>query len=361
MDRIWWNHIIKANKIIQDVVDSAAQFKSVILMLPDNTPWKNTMEDIIQDKLKQINPNNSYEYFVASENKPAGELVFDKFCSVAEKDKYNRRKQSVAEFLGKNQNIVLNDRTIWVRSIPAEKAIEWISFVNDYCKYCISAKAKSPAIFILEIPDSAIVNNTYKHLTKISFSNNIDTYDRFAFCTLIASGNACRSYIRPYIAEIAANIGKNDIELSAMCVSYGEKLAENTLDVLEEIVYRGERSDGSQFEKDGIEDIADIIWETQIKYVFPCIERYRKEFILRYTNAIENELPIENSYGEAVTNPSEVEIGTLWYMVASGKIQPLSEDKEVLEMCRKARNQLAHNTVLPFSDVEYIMNRFFNP
>ena len=92
-----------------------------------------------------------------------------------------------------------------------------------------------------------------------------------------------------------------------------------------------------------------------MKYIFPLIESYRKYFVKRYFRAIKNILPISNSYGEKVTIPEDVEIGTLFYLVGRGDIVISSTEYNELERYRNARNRLAHMNVLENEEVEAIL------
>ncbi|MFR5700995.1 MAG: hypothetical protein ACLUD0_03420 [Eubacterium ramulus] len=92
-----------------------------------------------------------------------------------------------------------------------------------------------------------------------------------------------------------------------------------------------------------------------IEIHFPLIESYRKCFVKRYIRAIKNILPISNSYGEKVTIPEDVEIGTLFYLVGRGDIVISSTEYNELERYRNARNRLAHMNVLENEEVEAIL------
>ena len=60
---------------------------------------------------------------------------------------------SYAQFLGKCQETVLNDRYVWVSDIPDEKVTKWLDFVSEYQK---NVQDKTPGIFILEVHNDAM-------------------------------------------------------------------------------------------------------------------------------------------------------------------------------------------------------------
>ena len=207
LDKVWWTHIIKAHKFEEDIVKAAAEGKSVLLSLPENVPWKNTLLDMVEEQLKQENYKNAFEYVDCPEEEP-GLFLLNNYCRREKRSSY-RYGISYAEFLGKCQDIVLNDRYIWVHDIPQDRCEEWLDFVAEYNN---NVKDKTPAIFILEV--HGFYGRSPKGIQKLVFDQAITAYDRFAFCALAASAsNTCREYLRPYLAELVSTVCRDDIEL----------------------------------------------------------------------------------------------------------------------------------------------------
>ena len=146
MDQIWWNHIIKAHAFLENIVKEAAGGHSLLLTLPDSVPWKSTFLDLIREQLLMENPKNKLEVIECPEEEP-GEFILQKYCKRETRAKY-RYGVSYAQFLGKCQETVLNDRYVWVSDIPDEKVTKWLDFVSEYQK---NVQDKTPGIFILEV------------------------------------------------------------------------------------------------------------------------------------------------------------------------------------------------------------------
>lgn len=162
--------------------------------------------------------------------------------------------------------------------------------------------------------------------------------------------------MRPYLAEVVSSICGDDVELCAACVLRGMDFLSSPVQIINDVIESCHRSDGERyFFNKSKEEITVSIWESQLKYIFPLIESYRKYFIKRYFKAIKNVLPISNSYGEKVTIPEDVEIGTLFYLVGRGDIVISSTEYNELERYRNARNRLAHMNVLENEEVEAIL------
>lgn len=63
----------------------------------------------------------------------AGGVHSAEYCKRETRAKY-RYGVSYAQFLGKCQETVLNDRYVWVSDIPDEKVTKWLDFVSEYQK-----------------------------------------------------------------------------------------------------------------------------------------------------------------------------------------------------------------------------------
>lgn len=353
MEELWWEHITKAHKFIEDIAAAALEGTSIVLSLPANVPWRDTLLELVEGRLKQENPKNSFEVLKCPEEE-TGLFLLHKYCKKERRAAY-RYGVSYAEFLGQCSDTVLNDRYVWVTDIPKAKNEEWLEFLAVYHR---SVQKKTPGVFILETNDASFAKRAKKGIKKLVFDQNIGAYDKFAFCTLAAADNSCRDYMRPYLAELAATVCSEDIELSAACVCMGSIFMKEPSNTIRSIVEEKCRSNGEayQFSKSD-EEIRRSVWETQLKSIFPVIEKFRGHFVEKYYRQIKKALPASNSYGEQVTAPEDVEIGTLLYMAGCGAVSVSSWEYEELEQYRNARNKLAHLDILDLDVVDAVLKR----
>ena len=325
MDQIWWNHIIKAHAFLEEIVSKTVEGSSILLSLPDTIPWRNTLIDIVSERLRVENSKNNLDVIECPDMEP-GEYLLEQYCKKEIRATY-RYGVSYAKFLGLCQETVLNDRYLWVTNIPSKKLDEWIDFVSEYQK---NVKDKTPGVFILEVHDDTLAKKSKKGVKSSAFNQSISAYDKYAFCALAASQTTCKEYLRPFLAEAVSSVCGDDVELCAACVSCGKEFLESPSAVINRIIRDNYRSDGE-------------------KYTF------NKDFNDRYSNAIKNVLPLTTSYGEKVTNPADVELGTLIYMVGKGDLNISSREYAELERYRNARNKLAHMNLLDIGEVEIIL------
>ncbi len=353
MQDIWWNKITRARNFIDSIVNALEQYNNVVLGLPQHVPWYDNMRSIIDRDLGNAFGDRNIREISCPEG-DVGKYLLDNFCKKEKRAAY-RGNKSYATFLAESTDIVLNSYIIWVTDISEEKLSEWIAFVSDYNKH-MSADA-SPALFVLETGDSVMVK-ACKHVRWIMFSNEISAYDKFVFCMLAGSSYSMENPIRQYFAEMIASICSDDVELCGACIGYGKSFLEDPVSCLKTICDTERRSDSSAFEIDIDEQkIDNLIWECQVKIVFPAIEKYRNEFVKRHYKEISSVLPIENSYGESIDIPEDAEIGLLYHMTSfMGAIQMRDNNEfPTLKAFYNARNSLAHLRPMTFAETEFIL------
>lgn len=352
MEQIWWKQITKAKHFIDMVTDAILGNKSVILSMPAFVPWHETMYEMIAEILNGENSLNRLVSIDCPEG-DVGQYLLENYCKKEKRASY-RYGMSYASFLAKSEDIVLNSSYIWVKDVSQKKLEEWSRFIADYNKNVPSHM--SPAVFVLEIRDSGKKQKAVKGVQHINFSDNIDAYDKFTFCALASTDIAIRSPLRPYLAEMVSTICSDDIELCAQCIRQGQAFLRNPAQVLASIMDAECHSDFSPFAMDLDKSRVDsLIWECQIKLIFPVIEKYRSRFVNQHHKEISSSLPIKDPFGEVITSPQDVELGQLVQLAAMGQITLTQRGYQELDLFRKARNDLAHLTPLEFQVVEEIL------
>lgn len=132
----------------------------------------------------------------------------------------------------------------------------------------------------------------------------------------------------------------------------------NPYQTIKRIIETDVRSNGEEYQFDKTEkEMESLIWEVQLKTVFPLIEKYRKRMILSYRGIITRELPIRNGYGQSINEPEEVEIGVLYYLIGKSSLKISEKEYTELENYRNARNRLAHMKILELSTIEQILKK----
>lgn len=350
MDKIWWSQVTNAKRFIDSIVESVTGGSNVILELTDNLPWYNTMKELVEDDIRKQNSERTMFPLTDGEEEP-GKIILDGFCKKEKRDDY-RPAMGYAGFLAKSDDIVLNDRFVWVSGISGRRYDDWIGFVLNYSK-CLG-KGKKGGIFILELKHAPAIGGK-KGIKEISFDKTIGKFDRFVFNMLASSSVNESTYLKQYLSELVSDIVENDIELSSLCIRRYKKFLTDPYETLQTIVNEDFKSNGDAFHVSlGDDGVKIRTWKAQIKTVFPLIEEFRERFVHAYKKQIECQLPISNTFGEIFNEANEVEIGTLYYMVCDGTVQVSNEYYKSLKLFKEARNRLAHLVILSQKEIEAI-------
>lgn len=366
MDKVWWNQVTNADRFVRLVAEAMLEGRSVVLALPENVPWYAAMQARILDEVKKQNSRYSFE-FIDSPGGGIGEYLLRQYCGQEKWSQYRPGPgRSCARFLAENEDIVLNEKYIWVKNIPAGAYAEWMNFLSEYREY---TKKGAAGVFVLETADEALARRAKKGIAKISFDKEISAYDKYTFCALAAAEAGCKEYLKHYLASLVSNLCGDDIELCGLCVKNAKSFLADPAGTLAGLTARRIKDSpqlaccqaaGKAGEEAGMSQepawLEKKLWETQLRIVFPLIEDYRSSFVNRHSSAIAKLLPLKSSNGEEFTEPSEVEIGTLDYMVSAGQLRVVNEkERRRLFELKQARNTLAHLKTLPPDEVEAIL------
>lgn len=346
MDQIWWGRVPNAMAFVHYITENLLAEKSVILQSEQIIPWHESLVDLIKDFVMQQDSSKRFED-IRHIGDP-GLFLLNEFCKAEKRAEY-RPTKSFARFLAESDDIVLHSRYLWVYLESAKELDNWSSFVSEYIKE--RGKNKEIAVFILEWRGERI-KTSRKGVRPVSLDDFINEYDRIVFSMLATSSIKETIIVKNYLAELASNVAGNDIELLAACIDMHVQFLNDPYTVIREIVDTEYRSDGSEYIYPGtLENIERCIWKAQIKTIYPLIEEFRDSFVEKHNGSIFKELPIESAYGEMYDDPKDVELGTLVYMAANGKILLTSAEYYQLKKNKDARNKLSHLNVLTIDEI----------
>lgn len=200
----------------------------------------------------------------------------------------------------------------------------------------------------------------------IDFGEYVSSYDVQLFNSFVLNEEPTyRSDLwKKYISTMAAMVCNVDAEVSELLLRDVDFRKESIIDGIERIA----KSD--EFSKRGIEDgsehilwfyrnnkkveLKHRIWVAQVQVLFPVIEMERIEIIEKYQETISQVLAdnVITQYGEQITNPMEVELGTLCFMMEHRQDDYTymlyisdEKDRERIRFLHECRNQLAHVSI----------------
>lgn len=346
MEQIWWERIPNAIAFISDITNALINERSIVLQYSSEMPWYKYMVDKIKEDVSSRESLKNFED-IENVNNP-GEYMLQAYCKYEKRAQY-RPTKTYARFLAESDDIVLHQRYLWIRPRTISEVNAWLDFVSEYLKY--RANDKERAVYIIEY-DNGNTIRPRKGIKLVSFEEYISDYDKTLFAMLSSSTIPERSLIKSYLAELSANVLGNDMELCSECLKDHKAFLEDPYTRIKKIIDISCRSDGIQFRFEcSREEIRTSIWRAQIKTIYPVLEEYREDFVQKYRDVIKKELPITSSFGEQYTEAEEVELGTLAFMVDSGKIFLTERESKNLHNYRDARNKLSHLNILLFDEI----------
>jgi hypothetical protein len=347
METIWWNQVTNAVKYIADIKTSLLEEKNILLKYASGMPWRDYFVSSVKETVKLQNGDKKFIEVSGVDN--PGQYLLQEVCKPEKRVEY-RPSKGYARFFSESDDIVLHDRYLWVKIDNMEMLEKWINFAADYSKY--RGNQANKAVFILECFCETSIG-VKKGIKFYSYDEYIGEYDRIVFAMLASSSIKELPFIKSYLAELVANVAGNDIELAAQCILQYKLFMDNPLTFIRMAVNDKTRSNGDKFiySKDN-DEVAHLIWLSQIKTIYPYLEEYREEFVQKHYSDILEQLPIHASYGEEYNDPKDVELGTLMYMVGSGIITIGSLEQKKLKKFKEARNKLSHLTNLSIGEIE---------
>lgn len=335
---IWWGQIGNSLSLQTHVANNLRDCRSTVLQAPGELPWKQDFYQAIDMRRSTFSSQRRLMRLQWPEGADPGAFVLDELCPAPVRAEY-WPGQSYAEYLGTNPELVLNDYYVWVTGIHTKEDIaRWGDFLAQYHK--AARQLESFAVFFLEYDGPH---------TDVSGADNIlyaiEKYDCRVF-SLEAAAALGNTELKEYQAELALRICHNDPELCYRLLLTGERLLHAPVETSLEVMEISHPASN--------QIIQSAAWEAAVVLLFPVLERYRIGFIGKHEQELARHLPISNSNGDRITDPRDLEIGPLYYIVSSSRTFSPYEVEDI-RLSRKVRNLLAHNKIVPVEDVKKVL------
>ncbi len=353
MENMWWTHIRKAMDFVEEISEKAYLGQSLLLAFPNQIPWANELYDSVETQLRTRNPEYRVVMLLEEDGDPET-LVLEHFCRRETRAKY-RRAIGAAKFLVEQPDCTLHSSYVWIRIVSDAAMKNWISFVSDYIQH--APKGHQKASFILECRHISKAPRSGK-LKVIDWNTAVDTYDVFTYCALCSDSVGISNSLRPYLVELASNVCGSDVELGSACIRQGLSFLEDPRNALKRISETEQRSSEEPFQISLSDDaLQSKIWESQIRVAFSVIEKQRDFYVRKYARDISACLPVQDCFGNEISELRQVELGTLIRLVGERRVFVQSDDYDNISFLKDRRNDLAHLVPLPFSHIKRLLDR----
>ena len=288
-------------------------------------------------------------------NMEPGRFILQTYATSTVKAGYREKARiSIQDYIS-DRNVIKN-RIIWVKGLDDKSAAKWLQFCRGF-----SPRSAADGLFVLEV-HGKISTPESRYIQQIDFNDCVSSYDVQQFNSfLLADQNYYSTNWKQYISTVAASVCGVDAEVSEMLLKLVDFRTETAIDGLRHIDEVGEFSRRGEekysdhplwhLRNDNTSELLHRIWTAQIQVLFPIIELERQQLIEKWHSTISDALK-ENEvvqFGSILTDPTEVELGTLCFMMSckiSGDYRmlyiPEEDDRERIRFLHDCRNKLAH-------------------
>ncbi len=344
---IWWEQIGNSLRFLGRAAAQLRDHRSALLILPQGLPWRQTFQDALDARRTAMGSDRRLVRLRWHPGADPGALLLETLCDEAVAAEY-WPGQSYGEYLASKRDLALNECCVWVTGIHSKADLaRWTDFIRVYERFAQPPELR--AIFLLEYCGEA---PEQPGIDCIEY--RVRDYDCRVFCLELAAALQ-NTELTAYQAELALRIGQSDPEFCAALLEQGAALLRSPSDTVGAVTRQGLRSSGEAFPLLTDQQITSAVWKAATVLLFPILEQYRLDFAARHQAALRCRLPISNSSGESITDPFDLEIGPLHYVVSAlGEAIPAGE-REQIRLCHRVRNLLAHNKSVPCPDIQRVL------
>ena len=380
-EEFWWNNITGAHVVVTKVADALLENKMVILKVPSDLPWRYSMRSSMHTAFQERTDARDVviEPIDVVDDNPdglePGRFLLQRYASSAVAKGYRERSSvSIQDYIA--QKDVIKNRILWVKGLNASDSKKWIKFCKGF-----TPKTAAEGLFVLEIHEK-IDPPENRFIELIDFSDYVSSYDVQLFNSFVLDNEESGSYKtdawKKYISATSAMVCDVDAEVSELLLRDVDFRKESAIDGSARIAEMPEFSrrgaeEGSEhvlwyYRNNKTAELKHRIWASQVQVLFPIIEMERIEIIERYRQEIDEALQNNyvTQYGEQITDPMEVELGSLCYMMSHRQhgesysymlYIPDEADRERIKFLHECRNLLAHVSCCEPEQVRKLLDR----
>lgn len=120
---LWWRRLVNSARFLDDLKDTLADDKSVLLLFDTDIPWLDIMTETLEQKLADANDNRTFDVLDVSKADDPGSYLMKRYCSKEEQKKYwPTTHGSPEKFLAQNKVTPLNKRYVCLTDIKPDDA-----------------------------------------------------------------------------------------------------------------------------------------------------------------------------------------------------------------------------------------------
>lgn len=391
--KLWWDNITGPQNLIGSIVESLRDGTSVILLVPDDLPWRKAMRDSVEESLRSSAPNlviSQIDCETDCEPDDNGSIDVARFlleCYAEPEVACGYRQASglsIQKYIASKR--VLNNRVLWVKGMGPSQVRDWVGFCAKY-----HPDHDTDGLFVIEAYADEIKNIPMGTFDVVRYDDFITQYDALLFNNMAVSGLSRNTAQVQYVAALASSLCNKDVELSSDLISGYDLIctsAEKALIDLSEDSYYHARYEAENLPKGHpfslikqgeLKELENHVWKAQLQRILPLIEEERMSLINTRKDDIEEALDTAYTsangtsktgiyeYGERVTDPYDVEFGTLCYMMSLYRADNTEQflvsfrvpaDRDRIWLLRDMRNKIAHMDICSTDEITAFFEQY---
>lgn len=351
--KVWWEQVPNAAKLVNDINMELMDGNSVVIQHTLNFPWFYEFKYYIEEFVQEKNARQTWKEYTPNSSS-AGSFILEEFCKKEKRAEY-RPSIGYAKFFAESEDIVLHDNIIWLTLHEKSEVDDWLQLISDYTARR-KQKDRDTALFLIEWCGQESLPEK-KRIKFFSYDQYVGVFDSVVFCMLIASQKREAPLIKAYLANLAASVADNDVELCGFIVNNSEQFLRDPYLTLKQIVESEYRSNGEKFSIELNEKtVIHNIWLAQVKTIYPELETFREQFIQKYKKSISSIRSVHSTSRDYIyESPEEIELGALKYLVDNHEFPVSNKDRDMLNHCKVARDKLSHIDVVSLEDIRSII------
>lgn len=359
---LWWSDIAGPHSVVEQVIAGLQDQRHVVLDVPADLPWRHQLRSEVDQCLRERTGVSVQEVDWADQGRDArdiGTWLLHSYAAGPVADGYRKNSgRTIQQYIW--QEGVLRERVLWIKGLDETTARRWQEFSRSYPGDLVTG-----GLFVLEChcPASLMLTRTQ---TMVRYEERVSRYDLQLFNSILLEqserGCALNEPWRRYAAAVCAELCREDAELSHRLLEDTDFPRESPLDRLralaqdEDFARRGRQAGSGHVLRlvrdEKTDALEQRVWTAQLQVAFPLIEMERVRYIQLLENQIADLLTKEavEQYGQRITNPLDIELGTLCYYINQWRPEkksyaicvPCAEIRHRLYSLRQRRNELAH-------------------
>lgn len=355
----WWRNLSGPRRFIEHSAELLNENGMVLLRVPQDLCWRDALRAEMEEKLRSWFSQDFLRVELdVRDDCPEVRTEQDAFYAILNVlgtrsgSAYRLSAGGISNYLNLEGPNLFAGRLLWVKGFHTQDACRAFSALCARCK-------RDKVRIVLE--DCTGWCNPLANLKEVDYLRFVSPFDTQLLCMMTA--NECYSseslLWREYLAILAANLGGFDAELATLLLEECDLRNQSPFHALNYLCQSGYLPQRGatdvhvlyHIQNDlpgGISYVNKLLWKSQLQVGLPILERALRSTVKSLYPQLKRVLK-ENTilqFNEPVTDPDNLETGTLYYLMDTGKLAvPDYEMRQRIKLLRDSRNRIAHYEV----------------